>query len=95
MRSGKRTPSGTACVNSGAEYTPEQVEFFNAADRRKRELGVPMLPLSEIWNVFRSLGYERVVPREGLALLIRSACSPVLIDLCPGERPPPPAESLP
>jgi hypothetical protein len=43
------------------EYGPEEIEFMQALDRYKRTSGRMFPTCSEVLQVLRSLGYERVV----------------------------------
>jgi hypothetical protein len=49
-----------ACTeDDNSTYTPEEVEFMKAMDRYKRDNRRPFPTWSEVFNVFRSLGYHK------------------------------------
>jgi len=42
------------------DYTPDEIEFMKAIDRYRRENGRPFPTWSEVLEVLRALGYDRV-----------------------------------
>ena len=70
----RKTPAGDAQRDSqpgarvrartpnfpGAEYQANELEFFRAVDRYKRERRRPFPTLSELLAIFFSLGYRQV-----------------------------------
>ena len=70
-RSARRSPAARAAVRHGRrrmidpttcerEYGPEEIEFMQALDHYKRTNGRMFPTCSEVLQVLRSLGYERV-----------------------------------
>ncbi len=42
------------------DYTPQEIEFMNAMDRYRRDSGRPFPTWSEVLEVVRSIGYQKV-----------------------------------
>jgi hypothetical protein len=53
-------PRGYATTTHTPDYTPDELEFFKAMDRFKREKCRPFPTCAEILEVVRSLGYRKV-----------------------------------
>lgn len=49
------------------EYTSEEIEFMQALEAYKRRSGRMFPTCSEILEVFRNLGYRRVVPEGAIS----------------------------
>jgi hypothetical protein len=52
---------------SGADYTPDEIEFMMAMDRYKRRHGRPFPTWREVLAVLRGLGYRKPDPPGGSA----------------------------
>jgi hypothetical protein len=57
-----RTPAQE--THSGADYTPEEVEFLFAMERYKRQRNRPYPTWPEVLAVLKSLGYRKVAKPE-------------------------------
>jgi hypothetical protein len=58
----KRHPTSGPCL--GSDYSPEELEFMVACDRRKRELGLMALPWDEVLRVAKECGWRKVEEPE-------------------------------
>lgn len=47
-------------TNVGSDYTEDQIEFFKAVERYKRENDRPYPTWSEVLSVLLKLGYQKV-----------------------------------
>lgn len=54
----RRRLGGGACL--GSDYSDEEREFMVACERRKRELGVVVLPWDEVLAVAKECGWRKV-----------------------------------